>query len=212
MLNGAPGIGADFGGPPALLPAFIILTLLALGVRLTWRRVGLVLGAAAVVAISFSVIDWLRPPDERSHLGRFVETVLDGGLLDVVLRKLGQNLSNLFGSTLTFLAVGGIALVVLVLTQPLRRAARSGDRAAYGWLAEGSTLRRLEADARMLRPALVAVAVALGIGFAVNDSGIVIPAIGIALAVPLLIGVVAGWLLRLRGAERSARQPERTAR
>ncbi|MBD8062840.1 hypothetical protein [Oceanitalea stevensii] len=209
-LNGAPGIGADFGGPPALLPAFMILALLALGVRLTWRRVLLVLGVAAVVALSFSIVDWLRPPAERSHLGRFVETVLDGGLLDVVLRKLGQNLANLFGSTLTFLAAGGIALVILVLTQPLRRAARRGDHAAYGWLAEGSSLRRLEADARMLRPALVAVAIALGIGFAVNDSGIVIPAIGISVAVPLLIGVVASWLLRLRAARPA--QPVATAR
>src|SRR5690606_39622376 len=80
----------------------------------------------------------------------------------LVLRERGQNLSNRVGATLTFLAVGGIALVVLVLTQPLRRAARAGDHAAYGWLAEGSSLRRLDADTRMLRPALVAVAVALG--------------------------------------------------
>src|SRR5690606_20322662 len=129
----------------------------------------------------------------------------------LVLRERGQNLSNRVGATLTFLAVGGIALVVLVLTQPLRRAARAGDHAAYGWLAEGSSLRRLDADTRMLRPAPVAVAVALGIGFAVNDSGIVIPAIGISLAVPLLVGVVAGWLLRLR-TERRAGQREATAR
>lgn len=201
VINGAPGIGADFGGPPALLPAFAVLTLLALQVRLTWRRVVAVLGISALVAIAFSIIDWLRPPADRTHLGRFIETVLDGGLADVIWRNLGQNLSNLFGSTLTFLAVGGIALVVLVLTRPLRRAARSGDRAAYGWLAEGSTLRRLDGDARMLRPALVAVAVALGIGFAINDSGIVIPAIGVSVAVPLLISVIAGWLLRLRGSQ-----------
>lgn len=199
VINGAPGLGADFGGPPALLPAFTILTLLALQVRLTWRRVVAVLGSSALVAIAFSIVDWLRPPAERTHLGRFIETVLDGGLGDVIARNLGQNLSNLFGSTLTFLAVGGIALVVLVLTRPLRRAARSGDHAAYGWLAEGSTLRRLDHDARMLRPALVAVAIALGIGFAVNDSGIVIPAIGVSVAVPLLISVISGWLLRLRG-------------
>ena len=208
FINGSPSIGADFGGPPALLPAFTILALLALGVRLTWRRVAVVLGLSALIAIAFSIVDWLRPADERSHLGRFIETVLDGGLGSVIGRNLGQNLSNLFGSTLTFLAVGGIALVVVVLTRPLRRAARSGDRAAYGWLADGSTLRRLDADARMLRPALVSVAVALGIGFAINDSGIVIPAIGVSLAVPLLIGVLAGWLLRLRSERGAGGQAE----
>lgn len=202
-LNGMPTIGADFGGPPALIPAFTVLVLLTLGVRLTWRRVLAVLGATAVVALSFSVLDWLRPAQDRSHLGRFIETVLDGGLADVVLRKLGQNLSNLFGSTLTFLAIGGITLVVVVLSRPLREAARRGDRAAYGWLAEGSSLHRLDADARMLRPGLIALAIALGIGFAVNDSGIVIPAIGVSMAVPLLIAVIAGWLLTLRGALRA---------
>ncbi|MEE6286946.1 hypothetical protein V2J52_04680 [Georgenia sp. MJ173] len=198
-LNGLPGIGADFGGPPALVPAFTLLALLTLGVRLSWRRVLAVLGVTAVITISFSVLDWLRPAADRTHLGRFIETVLDGGLVDVVLRKLGQNLSNLFGSTLTFLAIGGIALVIVVLSRPLREAARRGDRATYGWLAEGSSLHRLDADARMLRPGLVALGVALGIGFAVNDSGIVIPAIGVAMAVPLLIAVIAGWLLTLRG-------------
>ena len=55
----------------------------------------------------------------------------------------------------------------------------------------------------MLRPGLIALAIALGIGFAVNDSGIVIPAIGVSMAVPLLIAVIAGWLLSLRGALRA---------
>lgn len=50
----------------------------------------------------------------------------------------------------------------------------------------------------MLRPGIVALSVTLGIGFAVNDSGIVIPALGISLAVPLLVTVCAAWLLRLR--------------
>lgn len=201
VLNGLPGIGADFGGPPAIVPAFAFLVLLTLGIRLTWRRVVAVLGGAAAVVIAFSVVDWLRPPAERSHLGRFVETVLDGGAGNVVLRNLGQNLSNLFGSTLTFLAIGGIALVIVVLTRPLRQAARRGDQAVYGWLAEGSSLHRLDSDARMLRPGLIALAIALGIGFAVNDSGIVIPAIGVSMAVPLLIAVIAGWLLELRSAQ-----------
>ncbi|HVQ88180.1 MAG TPA: hypothetical protein VMT88_08360, partial [Actinomycetes bacterium] len=39
----------------------------------------------------------------------------------------------------------------------------------------------------ILRPALAAWLVAMLIGFAVNDSGIAIPAVGIMLAVPILI-------------------------
>lgn len=196
VLDGAPTIGADFGGPPALVPAFAVLALLAAGVRLSWRRVLAVLGGAAVLALSFAVLDWLRPPAERSHLGRFVETVLDGGLWGVITRKLEQNLANFFGSSLTFLAIGGTVLVVVVLSRPLRQAARRGGD-AYGWLA-GGELPPLERDALMLEPGMVALAVALGIGFAVNDSGIVIPAMGISLAVPLLIAVLTGWLLRLQ--------------
>src|SRR5699024_5792976 len=38
VLDGLPAIGADFGGPPAIIPAFIIMMLLALGIRLTWQR------------------------------------------------------------------------------------------------------------------------------------------------------------------------------
>ncbi|UNX55142.1 hypothetical protein MF406_02305 [Georgenia sp. TF02-10] len=195
VLDGLPAIGADFGGPPALVPGFLVLGLLTLGVRLTLRRVAGVLAAAAVVVVGFSLVDWLRPPAERSHLGRFVETVLDGGLWSVVGRKLGQNLANLFGSPLTFLAIGGIVLVVVLLSRPLRDAARGQDGGAYGWLVGDGAVGRIDRAAMLLTPLLVALGVTLGIGFVLNDSGIVIPAIGISVAVPLLISVVTGWLL-----------------
>jgi len=195
VLDGAPTIGADFGGPPALIPGFLVLALLAAGIRLTWRRILLVLGVTGVLALSFSVIDWLRPPADRSHLGRFVETVLDGGLWSVMGRKIGQNLSNLFGSTLTFLAIGGIVVVVVLLTRPLRNAARRGQNDSYGWLVGGGSVGRIDADIPMLRPAVLSLAVTFTIAFLVNDSGIVLPAIGISLAVPLLVSVLAGWLL-----------------
>jgi hypothetical protein len=193
VLDGAPSIGADFGGPPALIPGFLVLGLLAMGVRLTWRRVLLVLGITAVAALSFSVVDWLRPPAERSHLGRFIETVLDGGLWSVITRKAAQNLANLFGSTLTLLALGGIVVVVVLLTRPLRRARRA--ESSYAWLTGGDTIGRIDRDAVMLRPTLVALGTTFALAFAVNDSGIVLPAIGISLAVPLLVAVVTGWLL-----------------
>lgn len=198
VVDGMPGLGSDFGGPPALVPGFAVLALLAAGVRLSWVRLLGVLGAGALVVTAFAVVDWLRPAEDRTHLGRFVDTVLDGGLTDVVGRKLAQNLANLGGTWLTLLALGGIALVAFVLSRPLRWAATAPDGGPFSWLSSGAPLSSLGSEAPMLRPGVVALAITLGIGFLVNDSGIVIPAIGVSLAVPLLVTICAAWLLRLR--------------
>lgn len=198
VIDGMPGLGSDFGGPPALVPGFAVLALLAAGVRLSWVRLLGVLGAGALVVTAFAVVDWLRPAEDRTHLGRFVDTVLDGGLTDVVGRKLAQNLANLGGTWLTLLALAGIALVAFVLARPLRWAATAPDGGPFSWLSSGAPLSSLGTEAPMLRPGVVALAITLGIGFVVNDSGIVIPAIGVSLAVPLLVTVCAAWLLRLR--------------
>lgn len=248
VLDGHPSIGADFGGPPALIPSFALLVLLTLEVRITWRRLGLVLGGSALLAISFSVLDWLRPPEQRTHLGNFIQTVIDGGLWNVIARKAGQNLTNLFGSTLTLLAIAGVIVLVVVIARPLGRAAR-GDvdddgvaggapdsaaglaadgaaavgagaaaraarrrrgerfRAGYDWLRPRASVARLAQDAVMLRPGIIALATAWAIGFALNDSGVVVPAIGMSLAVPLLLSVVATWLLRVRVANAADRLP-----
>ncbi|GAA2721452.1 hypothetical protein [Cellulomonas aerilata] len=198
VLDGMPGLGSDFGGPPALVPGFAVLALLAAGVRIGWAKALAVLVAGAVVVTGFAVVDWTRPPDSRTHLGRFVQTVLDGGLWPVLTRKAAQNLEILFGNGLTLLAIAGIALVVLVLGRPLRTAASAPDGGPFGWLSAGAPLTRLGTDAPMLRPGLIALAVTLGIGFALNDSGVVIPAVGISVAVPLLAAACAGWMLSVR--------------
>lgn len=203
VLVGHPSIGADFGGPPALIPGMLILALLVAGVRLTWQRILLVLAATGVLAASFSLLDWLRPPEDRTHLGRFVETVLDGGLWPIVIRKVEQNLANLFGSVLTLMAIGGIIVVLLLLARPLREAARSSRAGAYGWLT-GERTPGVARLAAMLRPALISLGVTFVIGFAANDSGIVLPAIAISIAVPLLVAVLTGWLL---GRSRAAQLP-----
>ncbi|WP_454050144.1 hypothetical protein [Cellulomonas sp. Marseille-Q8402] len=200
VINGTPSIGADFGGPPALVPGFAILALLAAGVRLTWRRVLAVLAAGAVTVVSIAVADWLRPPDERTHLGAFIETVLDGGLWTVLLRKGETNLRILFGSEQTLLAIGGLLLVVLLVGRPARSAVSAPDGGPYAWLSGGAPLRRIATDAPMLLKGLIALAVTLGIGFALNDSGVVVPATGIGLAVPLLAASCATWMLLQQGA------------
>lgn len=194
VVDGMPGLGSDFGGPPALVPAFTVLALRVAGVRVSWRRLLVVLGAGVLVVSAFAVVDWTRPEADRTHLGRFVQTVLDGGLGDVVWRKLGQNLTILTSSWLVLLVGAGIALVVWLVGRPDRSGA---NRAGRGLLAAAS------ADLPALRLALPAAATGLAIGFAVNDSGVVIPAIGMSLAVPLLVATLAAW----RGARERVSAP-----
>ena len=204
-VDGAPSIGADFGGPPAIIPAFAILALMAAGIKVTWRRVILVLGGAVVATGLFAYVDYLRGPEQRTHLGGFVATLLDGGAFDVVLRKLEANLRILANNRpLTILAITGIALVVFVLARPIRTVITSPGGGKFAWLSSGAPISQMATTTPMLKPGLVALAVLMGIGFAVNDSGIAIPAYGVAVAVPLLLAACASWMLTLKPSEAEA--------
>jgi hypothetical protein len=196
VIDGAPFWGADFGGPPPLLVAFGLLALHAAGVRLTVKRVVLVVLGAGVITMLIAFLDWLRPASSRTHLGRFFADVLDGDLWVVVGRKLDQNLTILLGNRpLTILAICGVALVVLVLIRPVKATITSPDGGEYAWLSNGAPISAMAKAAPLLGPGLVALAVSAGIGFAVNDSGIAIPAIGVAVVVPLLLASCATWML-----------------
>src|SRR5699024_11687705 len=91
-------IGADFGSMLATIPTFGLLALLVSGIRPRPWHV-LVLGAggaAAVLAVSF--LDWLRPAEDRTHLGRFIDELLSGELISVVRseeRRVGKEASDL---------------------------------------------------------------------------------------------------------------------
>ena len=93
--------------------------------------------------------------------------------MPVIERKALQNWEILTGSWLTVLVPFGAVFIGLVLMRP----------SAWG----APALQRTYEVAPTLRHGLVALLVMLGIGFAVNDSGTVVPAIGATLAIPLLI-------------------------
>ncbi|WP_448639768.1 hypothetical protein [Geodermatophilus sp. URMC 63] len=187
-LVGAPGLGRDFGGVLAVLPGFLLLAMLLTGVRVTAVRLGAVLAAGVLAVGTLAVLDWLRPADERSHLGRFVEQVLTGEAWTVVSRKAQANLDILVGSSLSWvLPVALLAAVWLVRRPGLRvRGGRSGP----GLLRDGGSGLR-PADAAVLRAGLLATALSLALGAAVNDSGVALPATAAALLVPLLVALAA---------------------
>lgn len=167
-------LGSDFGGPPAILPAFGFLALVVAGVRITWQRVVVILGATVVVLAGISIADWLRPTDDQTHLGRFVQTLVDGGAWQVVERKGAQNLRILYSNWLLSLVLALAAVfIAFVLVRPK--------------VLGVSVLQRAYDRHPVLKPGLTCLLVLLVIGFAVNDSGAAVPAVGAMLAVPLII-------------------------
>jgi hypothetical protein len=188
LLIGSPGLGRDFGGVLAAIPGFVLLAMLLTRTRVTLSRLAAVLGLAVVAVGALAFLDWLRPAADRSHLGRFVEQLLTGQAWTVVSRKAQANLDILFGSPLAWLLP--VALVAAVwlarpgglLPGPLRSPGLLRGRP--GLLPAG--------DLAALRAGLLAGALSLAVGAAVNDSGVALPATAAALLVPLLVWLAAG--------------------
>jgi hypothetical protein len=62
-----------------------------------------------------SVVDWARGPDRRSHLGNFVQRILDGDALDVVARKAVASAETIISPQGAAAVVLGIAVWVLAI-------------------------------------------------------------------------------------------------
>jgi len=174
-IDGAPFWGADFGGVLALVPGFAVLVLAAAGKRFTVARLVFVVVGAAGLVTAFGTIDYLRPAAERTHLGRFVGQVLDGGAWTVIERKASANLGLLTTTPLALIVPVALAFLALVLLKPTSVGA--------GALSGAFTV------APLLRSGLTAVLVTAVIGFLTNDSGVVVPAMAMTLAIPLALAV-----------------------
>ena len=172
VLDGAPSLGSDFGGVLALVPAFGTLGILATGRRMSWTRLAALFGAGVVIVSVIAFLDYLRPAADRSHLGRFVGSMMSGDAAAIVQRKLEANLSLLTTSVLTLM----VPLVLVFLAFLVRR-----PSGLLPW-----TFVRVPT----LRSGLLAVLVLGVVGALVNDSGVAIPAMAATVAIPVAVAVV----------------------
>lgn len=181
LVDGWPTFGADFGGILSLVPGSVLLVLLVAGVHMTvLRLVGV--GAAGVVAVTaVSYLDYLRPADERTHMGSFVARLLDGRADDVLANKLdalGASLSGPVG----WLEVAAFLAGCAVVLWPGRMRMDAVSALFDEW--------------PMLRNALLALALTCAIGTFVNDSGALIAGLAVIATVPLMIATCAWAGLR----------------
>ncbi|WP_157975698.1 hypothetical protein [Brachybacterium sp. YJGR34] len=167
-----PSMGADFGSMLATIPAFGLLALLVSGIRLRLWHV-LALGAGGAIAVlGVSLLDWLRPAEDRTHLGRFIDELLSGELLSVVVRKLAQNVAMTTGYPALAVVMLGAVIASVALLMPRRLRWRR--------------LAALDAATPSAHAVRVALVVGTWVGYAVNDTG------------PVLVASIVGiWLCLL---------------
>lgn len=176
VFVGHPRLGADVGGVLAMAPAIVVFAYLVSrqrGLPLGWIPV-LALGAV-LLALIFGAIDLARPEAERTHLGLFLARVIEDPmhLWLVVQRKAGLAVS-LAISTRWGLAVPGAAAVFIWLHR--RRKGR--------W-------RQILRGRAGIKAGLDSLIVAAVVGSLVNDSGVAIAGMMLALAAPWALLVAA---------------------
>jgi hypothetical protein len=181
FVDGAPSLGDDAGGILTLVPIAALALFALAGRRLTWRRVAVVALATVAVLGLATTVDLMRPPSSRTHLGRLAsETVHhgQGSLVTTMERKASVNLRSVRQSVFTAIVpLTALALLVLLVGGGRFRRSPLRDPAVVGHLARAGSPLRVGV--------LAALATGL-VGFAVNDSGVVVTAIVLAEIGPLL--------------------------
>ncbi|MFL5513357.1 MAG: hypothetical protein ACJ8CN_13115 [Gemmatimonadales bacterium] len=153
LCEGWPSMGADFGGVIALTPVLAWLLLRLADMPITWPKLlGVAVSALVLVAV-ISLLDWLRGPTARTHLGAFFQRVLDGDALNIIIRKAVAA----SGSILNPLGMGAVLVGVIVWVFLFRR-----------------LLPALRCEFTTLHTVAVAALGVAILGTAVNDGGITI--------------------------------------
>jgi hypothetical protein len=175
LADGWPSWGADFGGVLAMVPGFALLGLAVAGKQLSVRRLAALAGAAAAAVVTIAVLDWLRGASNRSHMGRFVQQIIDGDAGPVVERKLDAMVRSFTRGPEGIVIPLLLVLVGYLLAHPQRM----------------PMLQQAFERVPVMRAGLVAMLTTAVLGVLINDSGIQVAAVCLTVATPLVVAACA---------------------
>jgi hypothetical protein len=160
FVDGFPAFGADVGGIIAITAGFTAMALHIQEVKVNYRNILIacaLVGMALGVFVAYDVLN-----GSSTHMGKSVELISSSGVsgaLTIISRKLATNIMVLRYSTWSY-----FLLVIMLLT------------IALSYRPVG-LLKKLFARHQGLAASVTGAVIGSIIGFAVNDSGILIPAI-----------------------------------
>lgn len=171
FLIGWPALGADFGGTVTSFIALSLFLLWIFEVKISFRQILIICLAGFLLISSFIVYDLSRPLENQTHLARTISLVKEEGLSSLLLtieRKAETNWRVFRSSPWSYFFLLIFVFLVVLFFRPV------------GWL------KNFFARKPFLRSAFYSSLWAGVIGFALNDSGIVIPALILSYFLPYL--------------------------
>lgn len=175
---GWPQFGGKVGGTIAMVPGFLLLLMALGGVRITTRRVAAVLGSGLALFAVFAIINYLVPATGHSDIGVFAGNLLHGRAGGLLTRKVTSMIGSLAVNTYSPVVPLVVIVVGLMLLKP-------------AWL-RVNALRRGYAAEPLLAVTLAMMWLVAVLGWFADDSGIIVPATALPLALPLGIALLAG--------------------
>jgi len=195
FASGWPGFGGKAGGTLAMVPCFALLLMAVAGIRLNWRRVLLVAVSGLVLFAVFALVSYFTGLTGRSDIGTFAGDALHGHAGSLLLRKVGSNLGSLSVSMFSPL----VPIVVLVTGLMLWRP---------GWF-RLKTMPLAYAAEPLLRAILAVLWLLPVLGWFADDSGVIVPAAALPLALPLAIGLLSATAYGYRSSQVSKQEGTR---
>jgi hypothetical protein len=160
FVDGFPAYGADVGGIIAIIAAFTAMGLHVQETKLNFKTILLAGTLIGFALVAFVAYDFLN--GSNTHMGRTIEQISSGGIsgiLTIASRKLATNFMVLRYSTWSYFLLIVMVLAVALSYRPV------------------GLLKKLFASHTGLTASVTGAVVGSIVGFAVNDSGILIPAI-----------------------------------
>ena len=175
---GWPQFGGKVGGTIAIVPGFVLLLMAMAGIRITARRVAVVLGSGVALFAVFALINYLIPATGQSDIGAFAGNLFHGHAGGLLLRKWNSMLGSLAVSSYSPVVPLLIILAGLMLLKPASFGVKAVPR---GYAAEP-----------LLATTLAMMWLVCVLGWFADDSGIIVPATALPLALPLGFALLAG--------------------
>jgi hypothetical protein len=184
FASGWPGFGGKVGGTIAMVPCFALLAMAVAGIRLSWRRLALAAVSGLALFAVFALVSYFTKVTGKSDIGTFAGDALHGHAGSLLLRKIHSNLGSLTVNMFSPLVPIVVVVTGLMLWRP-------------GWFGL-KTMPLAYAAEPLLRPVLAVLWLMPVLGWLADDSGVIVPAAALPLALPLGIAALAAEAYRYR--------------